>query len=63
MIYEVEHGVLSTQIARPKREQGGFTPLALYVDAKSVYAAITACMVKVPTDKYLITHVQYIRGK
>ena len=36
-------------------------PIALYVDAKSVYAAVTATFVKVPAEKSLLCHIQYLR--
>ena len=61
MIYEVEHGVLSAAESKKLRDDGGYSPLALYLDAKSVWAAITATNIKVPTDKSLLAHVQYIR--
>ena len=35
--------------------------MALYVDAKSVYAACTATFIKTPAEKSLLTHVQFIR--
>ena len=40
---------------------GGYVPLALYVDAKSVYAAVTATFIKTPAEKSLLSHVQYLR--
>ena len=35
--------------------------MALYIDAKSVYAAIAAIAVSIPTEKPLLSQVQYIR--
>ena len=35
--------------------------MALYVDAKSVYAAITATFIKQPAEKSLLCHIQYLR--
>ena len=35
--------------------------LALYVDAMSVFAAVTATFLKIPAEKSLLSHVQYIR--
>ena len=35
--------------------------MALYVDAKSVFAAVTATFVKTPAEKSLLSHVQYLR--
>ena len=34
--------------------------LALYVDAMSVFAAVTATFLKIPAEKSLLSHVQYI---
>ena len=61
MLYELKHGVLSPTEARDKRTHGGYIPTALYLDAKSVYAAITASEVKVPAEKSLLTHILYLR--
>jgi hypothetical protein len=61
MLYELRHGILEAQKARELRTRGGFIPIALYIDAKSVYAAITAVAVRVPTEKSLLAHVQYMR--
>ena len=61
MIYEVEHGVITAAESKKLRDDGGYSPLALYLDAKSVWAAITATNIKVPTDKGLLAHVQYVR--
>ena len=36
-------------------------PIALYIDARSVYAAITAVAIRAPTGKSLLSHVQYMR--
>ena len=35
--------------------------MGLYIDAKSVYSAIIATNIKVPTEKSLLSHVQYVR--
>ena len=61
MLYELEHGPISMQEARNKRMQGGYVPTALYLDAKSVYAAIIATFIKPPAEKSLLCHIQYIR--
>ena len=52
---------MSRTRAREQRFQGGYIPMALYVDAKSIFAAITATFIKVPADKSLLIHVQYMR--
>ena len=61
MLREVETGPMTAEVARACRENEGFVPMALYVDAKSVYAAVTASTVKIPADKSLFVHVQYLR--
>ena len=38
-----------------------YLPIALYVDAKSVFAAVTATFIKQPAEKSLLSHVQYLR--
>ena len=35
--------------------------MALYLDAKSVYAAVTATFIKQPAEKSLLSHIQYLR--
>ena len=35
--------------------------MMLYLDAKSVYAAVTATFIKQPAERSLLSHVQYIR--
>ena len=61
LIYEIEHGPLTTKVARDRRMEGGYIPILLYVDAKSVFAAVTATFVKTPAEKSLLCHVQYLR--
>ena len=41
--------------------EGGYIPTALYVDAKSVFAAIIATFIKQPAEKSLLCHCQYLR--
>ena len=47
--------------ARLRYHEGGFVPTSLCVDAKSVYAAVTATFIKTPAEKSLLCHVQYLR--
>ena len=61
MIFEVECGVISASEARERKLMNGYTPMALYVDAKSVYAAVTATFLKTPAEKSLLSHVQFVR--
>ena len=35
--------------------------MALYIDAQSVFVAITATYIKIPADNGVLSHVQYIR--
>ena len=35
--------------------------MILYLDALSVYAAVTATNIKVPAEKSLLSHVQFLR--
>ena len=61
LLYEIEFGPLTTKAARDRRMCGGYSPIALYVDAKSVFAVVTATFVKTPAEKSLLCHVQYLR--
>ena len=55
-------GSLTAAAARDMRLDGGFCiPLVLYVDAMSVYSAVTATFVKTPAEKSLLCHIQFIR--
>ena len=54
-------GPVSASTARQLRDNGGYSPMALYVDAKSVYSAVSATMIRAPADKSLLCHVQYLR--
>ena len=47
--------------ARDKSMYGGYVPMGLYLDAKSVFAAVTATFIKPPAEKSLLCHIQYIR--
>ena len=60
MLRELEEGVLTAEAARNLRMVGGYIPTALYIDAKSVYAAVTATFLKQPAEKSLLCHVQYL---
>ena len=52
MLYEVQHGVITATQARERRSAHGFTPMALYVDAKSVYVATAATFVRTPAESH-----------
>ena len=61
-LHEFTKGPQSTVNACRLRELGGWdVKLCLYLDALSVYAAVTATFVKIPAEKSLLSHVQYLR--
>ena len=62
-LHELIAGAQSAAEAKALRETGGWNvKLSLYVDAMSVYAAVTATLIKIPAEKSLLSHIQYIRG-
>ena len=61
LIYEIEFGPLTSKAARDHRMEGGYIPISLYVDAKSVLAGLTATFLKTLAEKSLLCHVQYLR--
>ena len=62
LLHEIRVGVCSQSQARALREHGGWkVPLSIYVDAMSVFAAVTAAFVKEPAEKALWAHVKYLR--
>ena len=59
---EMQTGRISAAEALARREHGGYAvPAALYLDALSVYAAITATFVKTPADNGVLVHCLYLR--
>ena len=60
MMYEIRHGRHSASYMRDLRNQGGFVPTSLYIDAKSVFAALRATFIKTPADCSLLTHLHYL---
>ena len=62
ILNELMVGVPDKLHTRTLRECGGFAiPAALYIDALSVFAAVTATFIKPPAEKGLLAHVQYLR--
>ena len=62
LLHEVEHGSMTAAEARQYREHGGWkVPIVLGIDAMSVFAGVTAAQLKVPAEKGLWSHVQYLR--
>ena len=61
-MHELTAGVQSCIQSKTLREAGGWNvKLALYVDAMSVFAAVTATFLKIPAERSLLSHVQYLR--
>ena len=61
-LYELISGAQSAAEAKNLRETGGWNvKLSLYVEAMSVYAAATATFIKIPAEKSLLSHIQYIK--
>jgi len=63
MIHELEHGPMTALEARNRRMEGGYVPTAIYLDAKSVYAAVSATFNKQPAKKSSLCHVQHLRER
>ena len=61
--HEFCHGPLSAQSARMLREGDLASRVAIdiIVDALSVWSSITAAHIKIPAEKSLLSHVQYVR--
>ena len=61
-LHEFTAGAQSAAEANNLRETGGWNvKLSLYVGAMSVYAAVIATFIKIPAEKSLLSHIQYIR--
>ena len=61
-LHELQAGSCTAAQAMHLREQGGYAvPWALYLDALSVYAAITATFIKTPADNGVLIHCLYLR--
>ena len=61
MTYELEYGTMTAREARDSRMEGSYLPTALYLDATSAFAAVTATSINQPAEKSLLSHVQYLR--
>ena len=61
-LHELTHGPMSAAEAWNQRLTGGCEiPQVLYLDAMSVFAAVTAVFIKIPAEKSLLCHVQFLR--
>ena len=62
MLHQVLTGSVTVSTARELREFGGWkVRMVLAVDAYSVFAAATAHQIKIPAEKSLVSHVQFLR--
>ena len=62
LLTEITHGPMSATEARNQRLSGGYKiPQVLYLDAMSVFAAVTAVFIKTPAEKSLVCHIQFLR--
>jgi hypothetical protein len=62
LLHEIEKGACTAIDARQLRETGAWQcPIVLGIDAMSVFAAVSASNLKIPTEKGLWSHVQYLR--
>ena len=59
---EMQTGRSSAAQALKRRETGGYAvPGALYLDALSVFASVTATFIKTPADNGVLVHCLYLR--
>ena len=59
---EMQTGRSSASQALKRRESGGYAvPGALYLDALSVFASVTATFIKTPADNGVLVHCLYLR--
>ena len=62
LLHEVIVGPMTATEARSQRINGTYKiPQVLYVDAMSVFAAVSAVFIKTPAEKSLLCHVQFLR--
>ena len=62
LMHELAHGPMTAVEARNQRLTGGYKiPQVLYLDAMSVFAAVTAVFIKTPAEKSLLCHIQFLR--
>ena len=62
LMHELAHGHISATEARSQRLSGGYKiPQVLYLDAMSVFAAVTAVFINTPAENALLCHIQLLR--
>lgn len=60
--HEITTGQSSAIESRRLRDHGGYkVPMILYIDAMSVYAAVTATFVKTPAEQGQLCHLHFVR--
>ena len=61
-LYELQHGVQTTERMRKLREEGGYSlPSWLLIDADSVFSAIAASPIKTPAERSLLIQLQWLK--
>ena len=61
-LHEIATGDNSSSRARQLHQHGGYAvPMCLYIDAYSVFAAVTATFTKMPADNGQLVHLHFIR--
>ena len=63
IVHEFQHGATSAADARALRESSARSTvrLGVVIDATSVYSATAASHIKIPAEKSLLSHLQYVR--
>ena len=62
LMHELDQGSTIAVEARNLRLTGGYKiPQVLFLDAMSVFAAVTVVFVKAPAEKSLLCHVKFLR--
>ena len=62
ILHEMITGQVTAADTRRLRDHGGLIiPTVVYTDAMSVFAAVTAVAIKVPTDSNVLCDLQYLR--
>ncbi|MFM7983969.1 MAG: hypothetical protein ACKPKO_32055, partial [Candidatus Fonsibacter sp.] len=61
MLHDIYTGDCTVAGARQRRDHGGYhAPMILYIDAMSVFAAVTASFINIPADNGMLSYVQHL---
>eukprot|EP00974_Lingulodinium_polyedra_P091839 8901761-Lingulodinium_polyedra.AAC.1 len=61
-LYELQHGVQTTERMRQLRETEGYSfPSWLLLDVESVFSAVSACPIKTPDERSLLIQLKWLR--